>query len=177
MFASLLYEPGWLLLWPLCVKTSKSRFKALKASGRLSWQNIRVTGSGLRSCSCLLLLSSCSLMNKYANIYCVKEDCDIMPWYHNPPMALTREHKYLSRIAQEIDIISIFAWLVPTLVPKHNSRFWVFCRTICWTWWSINIFETFGRKKIAVILRNLVSAPCSETGPNLRTSLFVDRWL
>ena len=24
---------------------------------------------------------------------------------------------------------------------------------------------------------NLVSAPCSETGPNLRTSLFVDCWL
>ena len=31
--------------------------------------------------------------------------------------------------------------------------------------------------KIAVSLRNLVSAPCSETGLNLRTSLFVDHWL
>ena len=92
-------------------------------------------------------------------------------------MALTRERENSSQIAREIEIFSIFAWLVPTLVPKHNSRFWVFCRTICWTWWSINIFETFGRKKIAVILRNLVCAPCSETGPNLRTSLLVDPWL
>ena len=36
------------------------------------------------------------------------------------------------------------------LVPKHNSRFRIFCHTICWSWWSINIYETFGRKKIAV---------------------------
>ena len=92
-------------------------------------------------------------------------------------MALTRERKNPSQIAREIEIFSIFAWLVPTLVPKHNSRFWVFRRTICWSWWSINIYETFGAKKIAVSLRNVVSAPCSETGPNLRTSLFVDRWL
>ena len=39
---------------------------------------------------------------------------------------------------------------------------------------SINIYETFGRKKIAVSLLNLVSAsvPCSETGS--RTLLFID---
>ena len=92
-------------------------------------------------------------------------------------IALTRERKNSSRIAREIEIFSIFAWLVPTLVPKHNSRFWVFRRTICWSWWSINIYETFCAKKIAVSLRNVVSAPCSETGPDLRTTLFVDPWL
>ena len=92
-------------------------------------------------------------------------------------MALTRERKNSSRIAREIEIFSIFAWLVPTLVPKHNSRLRAFRRTICWSWWSTDIAETFGRKKIAVSLWNVVSAPCSETGPNSRTSLFVDRWL
>ena len=74
-----------------------------------------------------------------------------------------------------------FGWMgplaVPTVVPKHNSRFRVFRRTICWSWWSINIYETFGPNKIAVSLWNLVSAPCSETGPNLRTLLFVECWL
>ena len=39
------------------------------------------------------------------------------------------------------------------------------------------MYETFGRNKIAVSLWNLVSEPCSETGPNLRALLFVDRWL
>ena len=96
-------------------------------------------------------------------------------------MALTRERnlKNLSRFAWEIKIFSIFARLVPTSVPKHNSRFWVFLSTICWTWWSINIYEIFKFcwKKIAVSMWNLVSAPCSETGPNLRTWLFVDCWL
>ena len=92
-------------------------------------------------------------------------------------MALTKERKNPNRIAREIEIFSIFAWLVPTLVPKHNSRFRVFRRTICWSWWSINIYETFGRNKIAVFLWSLVSAPCSERGPNLRTSLFVYCWL
>ena len=92
-------------------------------------------------------------------------------------MALAGERKNPKRIAREIEIFSIFAWLVPTLVPKHNSRIRVFRSTICWSWWSIIIYETFGAKKIAVSLRNLVSAPCSGTGPNLRTSLFVDCWL
>ena len=63
-------------------------------------------------------------------------------------MALTRECKNPSRIAREIEIYSIFAWLVPTLVPKHNSRFRVFRRTICWSCRSINIYETFGRNRI-----------------------------
>ena len=36
-------------------------------------------------------------------------------------MALTRERKNPSQIAREIEIFTIFAWLVPTLVPKHNS--------------------------------------------------------
>ena len=62
-------------------------------------------------------------------------------------MALTRERKNSSRIAREIEIFSIFAWLVPTLVPKHNSRFRVFRSTICWLWWSIKIYETFGLMK------------------------------
>ena len=38
-------------------------------------------------------------------------------------MELTRERKNPSQIAREIEIFSNFAWLVPTLVPKHNSRF------------------------------------------------------
>ena len=94
-------------------------------------------------------------------------------------MALTGERKNPNWIARWIKIFSIFAWLVKvsTLVPKHNSRIWVLHSTICWSWWSINIYETFGAKKIAVSLQNVVSAPCSETGPDLRTSLFVDRWL
>ena len=92
-------------------------------------------------------------------------------------MALARERKKPSRIAREIEIFSIFAGWVPTLVPKHNSRFRIFSSSHCWSWWSINIYKTFGRKKIAVSLWNLVSVPCSETGPNLRTSIFVDRWL
>ena len=33
-------------------------------------------------------------------------------------------------IAREIEIFSILAWLVPTLVPKQNHRFRVFCRTV-----------------------------------------------
>ena len=94
--------------------------------------------------------------------------------YH---MVLTRERKNSSPIAQEIKIFSIFAWLVPTMVLKHYLRLWVFSSTICWSWWLINIYETFGRNKIAVSLWNLVSVPCSETGPNLRMSLFVDPWL
>ena len=51
-------------------------------------------------------------------------------------MALTRERKNPSRIARQIEIFStwIFASLVPTLVPKHNSRFLVFRSTICWSW-------------------------------------------
>ena len=75
-------------------------------------------------------------------------------------MALTRESKNASRIAREIEILSILALSVPTWFPKHNSRFRVFCRTICWSWWSINVYETFGRKKIAVSFWNAVSAPC-----------------
>ena len=40
-------------------------------------------------------------------------------------MTLTREHKNLCLIGWEImiEIFSIFAWLVPTLVLKHNLRF------------------------------------------------------
>ena len=41
-------------------------------------------------------------------------------------MAPIRERKNPSRIAREIEIFSIFAWLVPTLVPKHNARFRAF---------------------------------------------------
>ena len=65
--------------------------------------------------------------------------------------ARTRERKIPSRIAREIEIFSIFAWLDPALVPEHNSKFRAFrCKfrhTICWSRWSINIFETFGRKQ------------------------------
>ena len=60
-------------------------------------------------------------------------------------MALTRERKTLARSLEKLR--SSFAYLVPTLIPKHNSRFWVFSSTICWKWWLINIYETFGRKK------------------------------
>ena len=54
-------------------------------------------------------------------------------------MALTRERKNPSRIAPEIEIFSIFAWLVPTLVwPRSITQGFEssarFCRTICWTW-------------------------------------------
>ena len=37
-------------------------------------------------------------------------------------MALTRERKNPSRIAREIEIFSVFAWLVPTLVPNLRIR-------------------------------------------------------
>ena len=71
-------------------------------------------------------------------------------------MALTRERKNPSRIAREIEIFTIVAWLLPTLVPKHISRFRVFRRTICLSRWSINIYETFRWQKIAVSLCNVV---------------------
>ena len=89
-------------------------------------------------------------------------------------MALTGERKKLTQIPREIEIFSIFAWLVPTSVPKQNLRFPVFCHTICWLWWLINIYETFGAKKITVSLWNPVSAPGPEIGANLRTLLFVN---
>ena len=63
-------------------------------------------------------------------------------------MALTREQKNPGWITWEIEIFSIFAWSVPTLVPKHKSRFRVFRSTTCLCWWSINIYETFGRRKL-----------------------------
>ena len=69
-------------------------------------------------------------------------------------IALARERKKPSRIAREIEIFSIFAGWVPTLVPKHNSRFRIFRHTLCWSLYSINIYETFGRNKIAVSLWN-----------------------
>ena len=71
-------------------------------------------------------------------------------------MALTRERKNPSRIAREIEIFSIFAWLVLTLVPKQNSRFWVFRRTISWTWWSIDIYEILGRN----LVERISQFPC-----------------
>ena len=54
------------------------------------------------------------------------------------------------------------SWLVPAMLPKH---------TICCSWWSITTYETYGRNKIAFYFWNLVSAPCTETGPNLRMSM------
>ena len=48
-------------------------------------------------------------------------------------MTLTKESKMPSRFAREIDIFSTFAWLVPTLDPRHNSRFRVSRSTICWS--------------------------------------------
>ena len=38
-------------------------------------------------------------------------------------MEMTRECKIPSRFSLEIHIFSTFAWSVPMLVPKHNSRF------------------------------------------------------
>ena len=52
-------------------------------------------------------------------------------------MDLNRERKNSSRIAREINLFSNFAWSVPTLVRKHNSRFRVCRSTICWMQWSI----------------------------------------
>ena len=46
-----------------------------------------------------------------------------------------------------VEIFSIVAWLVSTLVPKHISRFRVYRRTLCWSRWSINVYETFGWRK------------------------------
>ena len=98
-------------------------------------------------------------------------------------MALTRECKNPSRIALELKISQfLLGWSARwsrTIIRSFESSapHW---RTTCWTWWSTNIYETFGRKKFAVscgILFLLVGSPCSETGPNLRTSLFVDLWL
>ena len=66
----------------------------------------------------------------------------------------------------------VFALSVPLLVQKHNSRFRVFWSTIYWSLWLTNIYETFGGMKIAISLRNVVSAPS-----DLRMSLFVDCWL
>ena len=57
---------------------------------------------------------------------------------------------------QESEFFSNLAWSVPTLVPKHNSKFRVFRRTICWLLWSINIYQTFGRKKVTVFFWNVV---------------------
>ena len=62
-------------------------------------------------------------------------------------MVLTGERKNSIWIAREIEIFSIFAGRVPTLVPQHNSRIRVFLSTICWSLWSINIYETFGAYK------------------------------
>ena len=90
-------------------------------------------------------------------------------------MTLTKECKNPSWIAREIELFSI--WLVLTLIPKHYSRFRVFCQTICWTSWLIYIYETFSRNKIAVSSWNPFSAPCSDEGSNLRTSHFVNCWL
>ena len=63
-------------------------------------------------------------------------------------MALIRERKNSSQIALEIEIFSNFAWLIPTLVPKHNSRFWVFCCRTCWSWWSIKFMKHLVEIKI-----------------------------
>ena len=89
-------------------------------------------------------------------------------------MALTEERKNQSRIAQEIEIFSIFAWLVPTLARKQNLRFWVFCNTICWLLWLINIYETniWCKENCSFLVESCLCA-LPETGPNLRTLLLV----
>ena len=92
-----------------------------------------------------------------------------------------------SRISPEIEIFSIFARLVPTLVPKQNLRFRVFSSIICWSRWSINIYETFDRKKIAVsffgiLFLRLAQKQVHIGGPHLssiigfRSSNFAQRW-
>ena len=86
------------------------------------------------------------------------------------PMSLSSRHRLISLASHRMALtterknpdFSILSWLVPALVPKH---------TICWSWWSITTYETYGRNKIAVYFWNLVSAPCTETGPNLRMSM------
>ena len=65
-------------------------------------------------------------------------------------MALTRKRKNPSWITQETEIFSIFAWLVPTLVPswKHNSRFRVFCCTICWFFYWLTFVKHLVERKL-----------------------------
>ena len=95
-------------------------------------------------------------------------------------MALARERKKPSRIAREIEIFSIFAGWVPTLVPKHNSRFRIFRHTLCWSLYSINIYETFGRNKIAVSLWNqngMVSYTCKDSIRSPECLAYWSRWL
>ena len=54
-------------------------------------------------------------------------------------MALTSERKNPSLISREIKFFSIFAWVVPTLVLKHNSRFRLLCfRSAMMTPQSVN---------------------------------------
>ena len=57
-------------------------------------------------------------------------------------------------IAREIEIFSIFAWLVTTSAPKQNLRLLVFCSTICWLWCSINIYETFGKENCSFLVES-----------------------
>ena len=114
---------------------------------------------GLSSCSRLILLAS-----------------------HR--MALTRERKNSSQIAREIDIFSIFAWLVPTLVPMHNSSF------------EFSAAQSVDPDDRLTFMKHLVEIksqfPCrilflrlaqkqvwiwTETGLNLKKLIFVDRWL
>ena len=40
-----------------------------------------------------------------------------------------------------------FAWLDPTLGPKHNSRFRVFSSKICWSQWSVEFLKYLVERK------------------------------
>ena len=82
-------------------------------------------------------------------------------------MALTRERNNPSRIAQEIEMVTLVPYWSRSIT--RGSSF-----PPLWSWWSIYIY---GRNKFAVSLWNVIFEPCSETAPKLRTSLFVDRWL
>ena len=112
---------------------------------------------------------------------------------HSPPPHAARDparaaagpSKFWLRAIQWVSLraASWYFWLHIVWCWLVNARIWVFlifCLVgphVCWSWWSINIYKPFGRSKIAVFLWNLVSAPCSETGPNSRASLFVEGWL
>ena len=121
-------------------------------------------------------------------------------------MVLTRERKNSSRIAREIEIFSIFAffsiaretqhaksvtqiiYLGPLPIGPPQSPCWSQSKTLDFKFSTSHSVDhddqltfikhfKFSAKNIAVSSQNVVSVPCSETGPNFKTSLFVDPWL
>ena len=134
--------------------------------------SMRASASRLLRESCkTMLLCECSSINAAASCDVNAAACNALHaaaclWLHGGMRALAGHECCCVRAAKQY--VDVAAWVL---------RGKAALRTICWSWWSINIYETFGRKKIAVSLWNVVSVPCSETGPKLRTSCFVGPWL